>query len=842
MVNENKPLVVIVARNPLTALSMVRAVGESGYTADMIAVSRRETEFDAVLSSKYVRNSVEIVSLYQQDDGERRLIDELLNYKNENTEKIVLLTTDNYTASVIDENRTILEDTFLIQGTEEGTLSEYLKKTKQSELAEQAGFQVADEWEIMLDEGSIKIPEDMVYPCFCKAIIDTNKNKQDTAICSDEDELREYVYEMRRRPKRPFSSVLVQEYLEIDKEISVAGVCEGGNVIMPAMISKAEYAEFNEDHTLTGKIMSSDTLGEVKERIEKLIKGLNYTGLFEVELNVVNDKIYFNDFNLCGSVLNDAYMMSGINLPGILTDLLTGKQPEDGIFCEQIRSFVNGEILWNDFSRDLLTKAEYDDYINSADMILSFGNEEDPVPQQVYKELIKQKIRRRNTRRFKRAVQDFIKSYVFPPLRKVKYIMMRYPQAKKKNMRNPDSEYPRVVVIGRNYCSNLCMAKAVGEAGYEVEVLRVFQRKPRRKNIMKKLQPDAYSKYVKAYHVCVSRRSVRIANRLKALADPDRRMLLIPTDDFTSHVTDSYYEDLKEFYHIPNINDREGEINRLMSKDAQKELALKAGLPVLGSCVIRTENGEFEIPESVAYPCFIKPNISKNGSKTKMRKCDNEQELYDALKEISEERDVEMLVEDYVEIAREYSLLGVSMKDKAIGPGFFVAEEGGEKEHRGVAVIGKVLPCSKMQELIDELITFVGSLNYEGLYDVDLIETADGKVYFVELNVRFGGSGHAITKSGVNLPGMYADYILQNKPVDMDAKVEEPGKRFISEKILIEEYAKGRMDRSKVKSSMDSADIHFIKDKNDPRPYRHFRKFYFAAALLGAVHKMRGDN
>lgn len=844
MILQKEILVVIVARNPFSALSAVRAAGEKGYIVDLVAISRKQQAFNAVFQSKYVRNFTEIVSIYQEDDGERNLLDELLKYDKQQYAQMVLVPTDNYTAYVVDSNREQLQDHYVmpfVKRDRTDSFAYYMDKTVQSRLAMECGLNVPKEWIISLEE-QIVIPEDMIYPCFCKSLASTNKNEQRKDECSDEEELKEYLYEMRRRPKRPFTAVLVQEFLNIDREFSVAGVCMGDNVYMPAMIEKTNFAEDDEDQILEGKIVPVNKLNHVKTSIENLLKKLNYHGLFEIELNVVNDEIYFNDLNLCGSMVNDAYRMCGINFYQILIEsLLQYKLAiEDTASVEKVKRFVDGQVLWNDYVNGFVTKEEQEEMLQFADFVLVF-DENDPTPNDILKKIIVRQEKRGRISGIKRIIKSFIKAYIFPPLRKVKHILLRYPQTKRKNRRKDDSEYPRVMIVGRNYCSNLCMAKAVGEAGYEVEILRIFQRKPRRKNIMKKLKPDAYSKYVKAYHVCISRRSIRIANRLKGLRDENRKMLLIPTDDFVAHITDAYYEDLKEFYLLPNINDLEGEINRMMSKDVQKELALKAGLPVLGSCVIRTENGQFDIPESVKYPCFIKPNISKNGSKTKMRKCDTEDELRCALEEISETRDVEMLVEDYVEIAKEYSLLGISTKEGTIGPGFFVAEEGGEKEHRGVAVIGKVLPCSKMQNLIDDLIRFVDSINYEGLYDIDLIETVDGSVYFVELNVRFGGSGHAITESGVNLPGMFADYMLKNKPIDMNCILEDSGKRFISEKILIEEFAKGRLTWSRVREHMNSVEIHFIKDKKDFKPYKHFRKFYMGAWLLGVVRKARGE-
>lgn len=279
-----------------------------------------------------------------------------------------------------------------------------------------------------------------------------------------------------------------------------------------------------------------------------------------------------------------------------------------------------------------------------------------------------------------------------------------------------------------------------------------------------------------------------------------------------------------------------------MSKSVQKELAREAGLPVVNSCIIKTENGAFEIPETVAYPCFIKPNISKNGSKTKMRRCDSEQELREAIIEISEIKDVEMLVEDFVEIGREYSILGISTKEGAIGPGFFGAEEGGQAEHRGVAVTGQVLPCNKTPEwekLIKDTVEFIGNLNFDGLYDVDYIETVDGKLYFVEVNMRFGGSGYAITESGINLPGMFADYMLLGKPIDMECKLEETGKRFVSEKVLIEEYIKNRISMTRLNEIMNDVDIHFIKNNNDPQAFKHFKKFYKIAALYRFIYSIK---
>lgn len=831
---KKKPLVVVLSRNYSTGISVIRSLGAAGYTVDLVASAYREGRSAIAASSKYVRNSVEVVSKKVKNGGDIELVRELLKYAGKYREKPILFPTDDYTASVMDLNRDVLDMHFImpsITGGGQGALTRCMDKTVQGELARKAGLLTPMEWIISLEE-EIVIPDDMVYPCFCKPIESITGYKKEMAMCNDEAELKSHLNRLRRIFAN--RSVLVQEFLDIDNEIDFSGVCFDQEVIIPAIIKKTNVAQYEKGVTLAGKVVPFEELGEIGKHAVDMLKSFHYTGMFDMEFNVVGDKLYFNEVNLRSGGPNYSYFMSGVNLPALFVKEATGEKhtPEEERVAEYGKSFIYEKVAWDDYIKGFMTKKELKECIAAADITL-LCNEDDPVPGKIFTKDIKKTV-------WKTRIKNVIRQNILPPLRIVKQIVLRYPQTKRKNRRDANSEKPRVIVSGRNYCSNLSMARSLGEAGYEVEVLRIFQVRPKRTNLLKILKPDAYSKYVKAYHVCVSRRrSRRIVNKLISLADPDRKLLLVPADDLVAYIADDYYDELSEYYIMPNVDDSEGEINWLMSKGVQKELALKAGLPVLNSCVIKTRGGKFDIPESVTYPCFIKPNVSKSSSKSRMRKCDNEEELRTALTEFSQRKDIEMLVEDYVEIGKEYSLLGLSTRDGVVGPGFFVAEEGGQEEHRGVAVTGKMLPCSQMKSLIDDLIAFVESLNYDGLYDVDLIETVDGKMYFVELNMRFGASGYAVTESGVNLPGMFADYMIGGKPVDMECSIDAPGKRFVSEKVLIEEYAMGRLPMSRVRSSMKEVDVHFVKNDADKKPYRHFKKFYLIAAVMRVLYKIK---
>ena len=829
MENKKDTLVVVLSRNYSTGLSVIRSLGAAGYTVDLVASAFKEGRSVIASSSKYVRNSVEVVSRKVKDGGDEELMKALMAYKGKNENKPVLFPTDDYTTSIMDLNRDKLSKIFLmpyIVGGRQGSIMSRMDKTVQGTLAKSAGLLTPMEWVISLEE-DIVIPNDMVYPCFVKPLESVTGYKVEMARCDDKDMLESHLAKLKRR--YPNRSVLVQEFLEIDYEIDFSGVALNQDIIIPAIIKKTNVAQHEKGVTLAGKVVPFEELDEnTRNCVIKLVQKFRYVGMFDMELNVVGDKIYFNEVNLRSGGPNYSYFASGVNLPALFVEevLGHGHAEEDEKVKQYGKSFIYEQVAWDDYIYGFMTRRELDQRIAAADITL-LTNEDDPVPGEVFLKQIKRTAARHFASVRVKAVKRAVKVATYPALRKVKHNVLRYPQTIKGNERDPLARKPRVMVAGRNYCSNLCMARSLGEAGYEVEVLKIFQTRPKKSSLMKQLKPDAYSKYIKAYYQCISRRrSKRIKNHLIRHADPDRRMLLIPCDDLVAEIADRFYDELSPYYIMPNVNNTQGEIGRLMSKEVQKQLAKEYGLPVINSCVIKTRRGEFTIPKSVNYPCFIKPNVSRFSSKGKMRKCNSEDELREVLTEYAQKKNVEMLVEDFVDIKHEYSILGLSTKDGSVGPGFFIAEEGGHEEHRGVAITGRILPTSVQQELIDKMTGFVDTLGFEGLWDIDLIETMDGKFYFLEVNMRYGASGYAVTRCGVNLPAMFADYMIFGKPIDLNCKVNATDKVFVSEKVLIEEYMGERIPWSMVEECMEKADIHFVKNDEDPQAYEHFKRFY----------------
>ncbi|MGN0721802.1 MAG: ATP-grasp domain-containing protein [Anaerovoracaceae bacterium] len=821
--------IVVLSRGYATGISVARSLGTEGYTVDMIASVRKKGMAEIAARSKYVRNFTEVIAKKMNDYGEEKVIDALMSLGNEGEIKPILFPTDDYSVSIVDEARNLLNKKFnmpFVSDDKSDSLLERMNKSYQSTLAKEAGIPVPKEWVIDLSSDE-PLPGDIEYPIFCKPVESISGFKQEMTKCENEEELIDRINRMKGR--NPNRSVLVQEFLSIDTEIDFSGVCIDQKIIIPAIIRKTAVAQYEKGVTLAGVLKPFEEMGDLQEKIVDMLRKFHYTGMFDMELNVVGDKVFFNEVNLRSGGPNYSYFASGVNLPDIFVKAIlhmdyTEKETQ---VDEYGKSFIYEKVAWEDYTAGLISKRQLNKYIKQADITLLY-NDDDPEPGIQFREISGTKAKKKRKAKKKEAyLGDIIRK-----LRDVNSIRMGYPQTKKENARNPESQFPRIMVAGRNYCTNLGIARSLGEAGYEVEVMRVYQKKPEKGSLHKELKPDAYSKYIKGYYICVSGyRNERIVKKLKELADPDRKMLIIPGDDLVASVIDTFGHELEDFYIMPNIKGHHGEIMKHMSKELQTELARKIGLPVLNSHKIQTINRKFDLPEGLTFPCFVKPNISVENPKATMKKCSNEEELREHFDFITEKKDRTMLVEDYVEIKNEYSILGVGTREGAIGPALFIAEKGGQGRRRGVAVTGRIIPIERLQPLADKLVAFVESIGFEGLYDIDLIETVDGKIYFAEMNMRIGTSGYAFAQCGTNLPGMYADYVYKGIPVDKNCRVEKTDVVFVNEKELLDAYIDGNLEKTDMDEIMNETDIHFIDNPDDPRAYKHFKKKNRLAAL-----------
>ena len=322
----NKPLIVVLSRNYSTGLSVIRSLGIAGYTVDLIASANKEGQSSAIGSSRYINNYIEVLADKVKADGDDELLAELLKYKEMYDNKPVLFPTDDYTTSVMDLNRGVLDDIFImpkVAGGAAGDLKHLMDKSVQSRVAAEAGINVPAEWVISLRDKEIQIPEDVVYPCYCKPLESSLGYKQEMAVCRNRSELLSHLSVLRG--KYSDRSFLVQEYLEIDEEIDLEGVCLDQEIILPAIIWKRIVAQYDNGVPLAGKTYPADELGEILDKVINMLKTFHYYGMFDLGLNIVNGRIYFNEINMRSGGTNFVYFRSGVNLPDIFVKGITGQ-------------------------------------------------------------------------------------------------------------------------------------------------------------------------------------------------------------------------------------------------------------------------------------------------------------------------------------------------------------------------------------------------------------------------------------------------------------------------------------------------------------------------------------
>lgn len=384
MEDKKNQLVIVLSRNYSTGLSVIRSLGAAGYAVDLVASGPKAGSSAVAAASKYVNCAVEVVSKKVKDGEDKELLDELLKYIDKYEQKPVLFPTDDYTASVMDINRSILKEHFLMPTIDGGlSLPEYMDKTVQSQVARSVGLPTPLEWAINLNQ--ILIPEDMVYPCYCKPIASILGYKTEMATCNNEKELLDHLYKLRENFADRY--ILVQEFLEIDTEIDLSGVSLDQEVIIPAVTRKNKIGKYERGVVISGTIIPFDTLGDVQQKVVNMLKAFHYTGMFHMDLNLVGDKIYFGEINLRSGGPNYIYYESGVNLPEIFVKELLGERhaPEEEVVNEFGKTFVYEKIAWDEYLHGLMTREELDKCISEADITLLF-NDDDPAPGQMFAE------------------------------------------------------------------------------------------------------------------------------------------------------------------------------------------------------------------------------------------------------------------------------------------------------------------------------------------------------------------------------------------------------------------------------------------------------------------------
>ena len=367
-----------------------------------------------------------------------------------------------------------------------------------------------------------------------------------------------------------------------------------------------------------------------------------------------------------------------------------------------------------------------------------------------------------------------------------------------------------VVVLGRNYSTSLGLIQAAGEAGYIVGAVHSTEKSVGRRPL------ELRSKYVKKSLIITNRSNEKelVSTLINNFSSSKEKVVLLPSDDYSVCAIDKNIHELERYFIVPNVCHKTGEIIKCMDKNVQASMAVEAGLHTAKCWEVNIDGtNEPAVPSSVIYPCMIKPLRSVGAPKTYIRQCESKDDLEKALREIQQNKPCSILIEEFINIEKEYTIPILAIGNEVIIPAFLKKNRVGAGTHKGVTIFGTVLSSARYPEIVESMKKMVRRAGLNGIFDIELFES-NGEFFFNELNLRNGAAGYALTRAGVNLPALWVDFCYGKHP-SVEKMTFKEGLTFVSDKAAIENYRAGYMNWREYRNTVQSADFRFLVDSGD---------------------------
>lgn len=378
-----------------------------------------------------------------------------------------------------------------------------------------------------------------------------------------------------------------------------------------------------------------------------------------------------------------------------------------------------------------------------------------------------------------------------------------------------------VIVVGEQHYTPLGVIRSLGENGIRPIAVIVNINGTKTASSSRYIR---YCKEVDSYH-----------DAFNFICDTFRgqtpKPILIPCDDVSVRLFDANYDELKNDFIFNNAG-QNGRIAHFQNKDVLYKLATKHGLNVANVQKISTDASN--IPENIDYPIITKPVSSYTGWKQDYHVCNHQADLIDALALISPRAD-EVLIQKYIEKETERTLEGASVNN---GNDVFVSIETRYTYSLPDYYSMKMEVMEPQSgKTISALRNMLKEIGFEGIFEVEFLEDANGTLWFLEINFRNSTWSYASTKLGMPLPliwadgmvnGAFHDVPIANIPKKYTAIAEIPdfGQRVMRFKMISPfEWIK----------EIFSADCLYFFNAKDPVPFFSLCLF-FVRSFLKKIH------
>lgn len=311
-----KNKIIVVGADHYNALGVIRSLGESGIKPIFILVS--EEKYCMSSASKYIEKLIRVNSK-SFDDVLPILEREFNNLKN----KPILIPTGDPVACFLDKNYKKLSEKYILPNINdtEGMIIKHMDKIFQENLCIKNNVSIAKSDLINLMDYSETIIDKLPNKVIIKPVSSFEGKKKDIVISDNKKELMKLLDKFK---ETGYKQVLVQEFLDYDMEYAMMGMSYQGKVIIPGINSNNYIYPSGRGNTSYAEMFPvNDFMFDISD-IETMISKMNFTGLFEVEMFKVGDKLYFNEMNFRNSANLFAYSGNKINYIYLYLLLVTG--------------------------------------------------------------------------------------------------------------------------------------------------------------------------------------------------------------------------------------------------------------------------------------------------------------------------------------------------------------------------------------------------------------------------------------------------------------------------------------------------------------------------------------
>lgn len=359
------------------------------------------------------------------------------------------------------------------------------------------------------------------------------------------------------------------------------------------------------------------------------------------------------------------------------------------------------------------------------------------------------------------------------------------------------------IVIGGDHHNTLGVIRSLGKQGIKPDV--IICPSSGRSYVSK-------SKYVNKY-IHLKSADMVTSYLIKSYQGCEERPIIISCSDVVAAVIDDSLDKLKKHFIVPCSVHGQGYLNRVMDKANMQQLAIDSGLPVPAT---------WSTIDSVKYPCFIKPLVSKDGAKSDIAICKNANELQTYL--MSDHISSNFQIQEYIYKDFEFQLIGLSLDGGKIViiPGISKIIRSSETSNTGYL---SYVPCEDMDfRYWEQCKSFIKNIGFSGLFSIEFLRDNKGYDCFMEINLRNDGNSICVTHAGVNLPFIWYSFNIGKDIGDINKyRIKHPIKVLPEFDDLFLLKRKNISVREWLKSII-TADGYMEFDRHDPMPF--FYRFW----------------